>query len=110
MTGDREAPEITRPLRTLVRPGVEIVEAEARAIDLAGARVETDGAAIAYDYLVVALGAELAPGTIPGLETAHTFYTLDGAAELRAASRELHRRNRCPRRERAPLQVSGRTP
>ena len=85
MTGDREAPEITRPLRTLVRPGVEIVEAEARAIDLAGARVETDGEAIAYDYLVMALGAELAPGTIPGLETAHTFYTLDGAAKLRAA-------------------------
>jgi len=85
MTGDRETPQITRPLRTLVRPGVEIVEAEARAIDLAGARVETDGEAIAYDYLVVALGAELAPGAIPGLGTAHTFYTLDGAAELRAA-------------------------
>ena len=85
MTGGRHAAEITRPLRALVRPGVEIVQAQARAIDLASGRVEADGEAIAYDYLVVALGAELAPSAIPGLESAHTFYTLEGAEKLRDA-------------------------
>jgi sulfide:quinone oxidoreductase len=85
MTGDREAAEITRPLRKLVRPGVEIVAAEARAIDLAGGRVETDAGPVPYDYLVAALGAELAPGAIPGLETAQTFYTFEGAERMRAA-------------------------
>jgi len=85
MTGERRAEQITRDLRVLVRPGVEIVHAEARAIDLAAGRVETGGEAIAYDHLVLALGAELAPDAIPGLaEAAHTFYTLDGAERLRS--------------------------
>jgi len=86
MTGDRRTSQITRDVRALVRPGVEVVRAEVRAVDLAGGRVETDGQAIPYDYLVMALGAELAPDAIPGLaETAHTFYTLDGAEKLRSA-------------------------
>jgi sulfide:quinone oxidoreductase len=37
------------------------------------------------DCLVVALGAELAPEVIPALTSAHTFYTLEGSARLRAA-------------------------
>lgn len=36
--------------------------------------------------MIIALGAELVPETIPGLaESAYTFYTLDGAARLREA-------------------------
>jgi len=86
MTGDRQPHHVTRDLRELVRPGVEVVKAEIRRIDLANRRVETDHESLAYDYLVVALGAELAPDTIPGLAAAaHTFYTLDGAARLRTA-------------------------
>jgi sulfide:quinone oxidoreductase len=86
MTGDRQASQITRELDALVRPRVEVVQAEARSIDWAGRRVEADGGAIRYDHLVVALGAELAPDAIPGLaEAAHTFYTLDGAERLRNA-------------------------
>ncbi len=86
MTGDRRSEQVTRDLRELVRPGVEVIEANIRAIDLANRRVQLDRDAIAYDYLVVALGAELAPETIPGLaDAAHTFYTLDGAARLQTA-------------------------
>ena len=86
MTGDRQPHHVTRDLRQLVRPGVEVVKAEIRRIDLANRRVETDHESLAYDYLVVALGAELAPDAIPGLASAaHTFYTLDGATQLRAA-------------------------
>jgi sulfide:quinone oxidoreductase len=72
-------------MRDLMRPGVE-VSGELRAIDLANRRVEFDRESLAYDYLVVALGAELAPDAIPGLAAgAHTFYTLAGATRLRAA-------------------------
>jgi len=86
MTGDRRAAQITRDLRTLVPRRVEVVQAEARSIDWSHQRVETEGRAIPYDYLVIALGAELAPEAIPGLaETAQTFYTLEGAERLRAA-------------------------
>lgn len=86
MTGARTAAQISRPLRTLVRRGVEVVHAEALTIDLAGRRVETSTQELSYDYLIVALGAALAPDAIPGLvEGAHSFYTFDGAAKLRDA-------------------------
>ncbi len=86
MTGDRRAERITRPVRHLVRPGIEVMEGEARAIDLGGRRVETSEASLSYDYLIVALGAELAPEAIPGLaDGSHTFYTLQGAIKLRDA-------------------------
>ena len=86
MTGDRKPEQVTRDLRDLVRPGVEVRQGDIRAIDLANRRVAFDGDSIAYDYLIVALGAELAPDAIPGLAAgAHTFYTLDGATRLRAA-------------------------
>jgi sulfide:quinone oxidoreductase len=86
MTGDRQASQITRDVRALVRPRVEVVHAEARAIDVAGRRVEVDGRAIDYDHLVIALGAQLAPEVIPGLaEAGQTFYTLEGAERLHAA-------------------------
>lgn len=90
MTGQRRVRQITRDLRSLLRPGIEVVQADARSIDLAGARVEADGRAIAYDFLVLALGAELAPQAIPGLvQAAQTFYTLDGADRLRTALRDF---------------------
>jgi sulfide:quinone oxidoreductase len=90
MTGDRRAAQITRDLRTLVPRRVDVVQAEARSIDWAKRRIETEGRAVLYDHLVIALGAELAPEAIPGLaEAAHTFYTLEGAEQLQGALREF---------------------
>lgn len=90
MTGDRRPEQITRPVARLLRPGVEVLHAEARAIDLGARRVETSEEALAYDYLVVALGAEPAPEAIPGLaEASHSFYSLEGAAKLRDALRSF---------------------
>ncbi len=86
MTGARQRAQITRELRTLVPRRVEIVQAEAQAIDWAKGSVDTGAGPIRYDHLVIALGAELAPEAIPGLaEAAHTFYTLEGAERLRGA-------------------------
>ena len=86
VTGDRKPDEITRPVRKLVRSGVEVMQTEVRAINLAGRSVEAEAETLTYDYLVIALGAELAPYAIPGLaKTAHTFYTFEGAARLHDA-------------------------
>lgn len=86
MTGDRAPEQITQDVRRLARPGVEIVIAEAQAIDLANRKVQTSAQALNYDYLIVALGAELAPEAMPGLaEAAHTYYSFEGAAKLRDA-------------------------
>jgi sulfide:quinone oxidoreductase len=86
MTGDRQPEQVTRDVRDLLRPGIDMVEAEVRAIDVKARRVETSVQSLVFDYLVIALGAELAPDIIPGLaESAHSFYTLDGAVRLRSA-------------------------
>ncbi|HEY4690950.1 MAG TPA: FAD-dependent oxidoreductase [Anaerolineae bacterium] len=96
MTGDRRIEQIACDIHQLVRPGVEIILAEAQAIDTANRRVETSAQSTGrsetypYDYLIIALGAELAPEAIPGLaEGAHTFFTLDGAEKLRDALRDF---------------------
>lgn len=88
MVGNRRPEQIARDLRTLARRGVEVVEAEIAGLDLAGGRVETTRGPVSYDYLVVALGAELVPDAVPGLaEAAHTFYTWEGSVRLRDALR-----------------------
>lgn len=86
MTGERTAPAITRDLRRLRRKGIDVVEATVSAIDLAGRRVAAGDRELRYDYLVVALGADLAMDAVPGLAgEALTYYRADGAVELHRA-------------------------
>jgi NADH dehydrogenase FAD-containing subunit len=56
MTGSRRPEQITRDVRKLVRPGVEVLLAEGQAVDLANRTVQTSTQTVPYDYLVVALG------------------------------------------------------
>jgi sulfide:quinone oxidoreductase len=82
LTGARRPEQITRNLGFLRSRGIEVLEAEALAVDLARRGVETTAGELAYDRLVVALGAELAPEALPGFaEAALTPYTLEGAAD-----------------------------
>lgn len=84
MTGDREPHQIRRPLKGLLRRGVDLVQAEVLGIDPVQRKVRTSAAEIPYDHLIVAMGADLAPGAIPGLaEASQTFFTFDGATQLR---------------------------
>ncbi|MHB9025401.1 MAG: NAD(P)/FAD-dependent oxidoreductase [Armatimonadota bacterium] len=86
MTGARRANRVTRSVRDLVRPGIEVIHGEARGFDLSKRQIAVDTQTLSYDYLIVALGAELAPESIPGLaEGGHTFFTLDGAVRLHEA-------------------------
>ncbi len=90
MTGDRRPEQISRDLRQLVRPGVEMILADVQTIDANSRSVQTSDRPIHYDYLIIALGAELAPEIIPGLaEGSHTFYTLEGAEKLRHTLQEF---------------------
>jgi len=86
MVGDRRPEQVVRDLRTLTHPGVDVIQAEVVGIDPGAQRVETTQQSLSYDYLVIALGAEYAPESLPGLEpAAHSFYTWTGAAELSRA-------------------------
>ena len=81
MVGRRRRDQIERPLRELLAPGVELVEAEVHSIDPVARRVETTAGVFAGDALVVALGAEPDGAAIPGYQdAAHDFFSPDGAA------------------------------
>ena len=86
MVGWRQPEQITKDIHRLVRPGVELVLAEGQEIDLDGQKVRTSNGDMAYDYLVLALGARLAPEAMPGFdEAARTPYDLNGATRLWSA-------------------------
>jgi sulfide:quinone oxidoreductase len=86
MTGDRSPEHITRDVRTLVRPGVGVANEEVSEINPGTREVRTTQHTFACDYLVIALGAELAPEIIPGLrDGAHSFYTFDETKRLQHA-------------------------
>lgn len=90
MVGWRRPDQIRKDLRRLVRPGVEVKQAEVQAIDPERSRVRTVDKELEYDYLVVALGADLAPEVAPGFgESAHNFFDLTGAAELWSALQQF---------------------
>jgi sulfide:quinone oxidoreductase len=91
MIGERRAGEISRPLAALRRRGIELVQGTIERIDPVERRVRVNGSELAGDYLIVALGADLAPEVVPGIaEAGHNFYTLAGAASLRAALSKLN--------------------
>jgi sulfide:quinone oxidoreductase len=90
MVGLREAHAIQRPLARLERLGIEVRRGEIEKIDPAGRAVTVTGEELVADYVIVSLGAELAPESVPGLESAgHNFYTLPGAESLRASLASL---------------------
>jgi len=86
MVGDRTVEKISRPLARLEKRGVDVVRGEIDRVDPAKREALVGGRSLAGDYLIIALGAELGPETIPGLsEAGHNFYTLAGAEALRDA-------------------------
>jgi sulfide:quinone oxidoreductase len=90
MVGQRTADAITRPLARLARKGIDVRAGRVEHIDPERRVVTVAGEAIPADYLVIALGAELAPDSIPGLAQAgHNFYSRSGAESLRTALQNL---------------------
>ena len=80
MTGTRRAEQVTKPLRTLREQGITMVNGMIEAIDPATRSVRAAGQAHQGDALVIALGAALEPGVIPGLaDGGDNIYTLSGA-------------------------------
>jgi sulfide:quinone oxidoreductase len=83
------APEdIQRPFNRIISPRAKTFfgnEGEVTKVDLNNRNVTVrSGKEYPYDYLVIATGARLEPEVVPGLtEDYNTFYTLDGAIDLR---------------------------
>jgi sulfide:quinone oxidoreductase len=85
MLGERTYEQISQERTVLLAPGIQFVKATAQHISLSERTVSTSAAPLKWDFLVIALGADLNLAAVPGLaEVAHTFYTVDGAQRLKA--------------------------
>lgn len=83
MVGQRRLEQICRPLDLLSRKGIEVIQAEVTKIDPVAHTVIADDRSLLYDYLILSLGAELAPEAISGLrEEAYGFYEPSSAERL----------------------------
>jgi sulfide:quinone oxidoreductase len=90
MVGERRPEQFRRPLSRLERKGIEFRQAEVEELDLDNKVVHTSSGDLGYDSLVVSLGAQLAPETVPGFaQMAHNLYTADGCARIHAALEDL---------------------
>jgi sulfide:quinone oxidoreductase len=87
MLGERTFEQISQARAALLAPGVAFRQATVTDIDLTGRRVVLgDQSSLGWDSLVIALGADVHLGAVPGLaEAAHTFYTVGGAERLKSA-------------------------
>ncbi len=78
LTGQRTPEEGKRARTLLEKKGVKFVRAEVNKISLEQRSVLTDAGTLPYDYLLLALGADLAPDLVPGFrEAALNLYDLD---------------------------------
>lgn len=83
LAGERTPEQIQKPVARMLRPGVELVRAEATAIRPAEKTVDTSAGPLKFDSLVISLGAELAPEKVPGFqEGALNLYTLEGSVKI----------------------------
>jgi len=85
MVGQRQRDEITKPLRRLLRHGIELVIGDAQEVDAAQRLVRVGSETLRYDVLVLASGTEMRFD----LAGAETFFTLDGADRLLSVLREV---------------------
>jgi sulfide:quinone oxidoreductase len=90
IVGERQPRQFTRPLNRLQRKGIDVHHATVDELDLENRVVATSAGSLDYDSLVVSLGAQLAPETVPGFdEMALNLYTPDGCGRIHTALKNL---------------------
>jgi sulfide:quinone oxidoreductase len=83
MVGLRKPQAICRELATLTQKGIEVIQGEITTLDPATRTIQVDGQPFTGDYLIISLGAEPAPETVPGLsQVGYNLYTLEGMENL----------------------------
>ncbi len=86
MVGQRQKEQLYKPLTRLADKGIEFHCDEIVKIDLEQRRVQTGAEQIDFDYLIVSLGAQLAPETVPGFdEIAMNLYDPEGCEKIHSA-------------------------
>jgi sulfide:quinone oxidoreductase len=85
ITGSRTKNQICRPLASLSQKRAEFLQEEAQRIDPEKKVVQTEKAEVAYDYLIISLGADLSPESIPGYSAGamYNLYDVNALPKIR---------------------------
>lgn len=90
MTGSREFETSKRPLENVTKKGIEFVNESVIKIDPQNKIVRTSYRSLHYDYMIIALGVELASEQIPGLlENGLILYELKDVSKIRDSVRKM---------------------
>ncbi|MDE1763062.1 MAG: NAD(P)/FAD-dependent oxidoreductase [Thaumarchaeota archaeon] len=90
IAGSREFETSKKPLEGITKKGIEFINENVTKIDLQNKIVRTSYRRLHYDYLIVALGVELAPEQIPGLkENSLVLYDINDVPRIRDAVRSM---------------------
>ncbi|MHA2277035.1 MAG: NAD(P)/FAD-dependent oxidoreductase, partial [Candidatus Kariarchaeaceae archaeon] len=84
LTDDRKPEKIIKPLAKLQNKGIDVLQGEVTKINCESREVEVGENLYKGDYIIISLGADLAPEQIPGLESGgYNLFTLEGAVDFR---------------------------
>jgi sulfide:quinone oxidoreductase len=84
LNGTREFELSKRPLQTIAKKGIDFLNEEIIKIDPKNRTVATKSRELSYDYLIIALGVELAPEQITGLsENGLILYEIKDVPKIR---------------------------
>ena len=90
--GRRSVAAISRPLRRLLKPDIEVITGEIEQILPDTKEIVVGGRRLAGDDVIITLGAALVPERIPGLAQAgYNLYATEGAEALRRAMERFTR-------------------
>jgi sulfide:quinone oxidoreductase len=82
--GTRQFETSKKPLDSITKKGIEFVNEQVTAIDLNQRKVRTTSKEFSYDYLIIAVGVELAPEKIPRLATnGMNLYDIEHVPKIR---------------------------
>jgi sulfide:quinone oxidoreductase len=81
--------DVVKPKRGFIPSGVQMIQSKIEMIEADQNRVRlANGTTLAYDYLIIATGADIHPEETPGLaehewgKSIHTFYSFEGSQAL----------------------------
>ena len=83
LAGERNPEQIVRKVDRLTRKGIEFHQACVDKINLTAKKVQAGGEVFNYDYLIIAMGADLNCGAIPGISAGQCLYELEGVLNIR---------------------------
>jgi len=90
LNGTREFEYSKKPLQTITKKGIDFINEEIIKINPQNKTVTTPSKELPYDYLIIALGVELAPEQIPGLSNnGLVLYELKDVPKIRDAIKRI---------------------